>query len=391
MRTTLSGAVAFLLITAAAQAQSSGTVTFEVPFQWTAQSEEAGDARQDFGAAIDLEHLFASERGRLFYQMTMDSFGAPEGLRTWLHNAGAIGTFGSETRAIDIGGSFFWRANQDAWSDAGFRGVNLLASARMKPAETVTIATSYALYLRAFAEQPALDQVEHFGSMRALANLKSRTTLVGVVSIGRKSYDGRESVLVYSDVPAVDPLLSTGSVAGMGVGAAQGSRGWRQSLLFPVQVETVGGPGARTEWSWAARVAQSLDDRTGVWIEREERRTRGDLPPTIVWTPPLFYDDGVYDDPYVVDARTWRAGARHVFAAGAEIGGWVSESDRSYAGLTRNDTLRRAGLEAIIPLVSSAQGDVSAVIGYSFFRNASSDVLESYRAHQAIVGLRFGF
>ncbi len=390
MRTTLSGAVAFLLITAAAQAQSSGTVTFEVPFQWTAQSEDAGDTRQDFGAAIDLEHLFASERGRLFYQMTMDSFGAPEGLRTWLHNAGAMGTFGSETRAIDIGGSFFWRANQDAWSDAGFRGVNLLASARVKPAETVTIASSYALYLRSFAEQPALDQVEHFGSVRALANLQTRTTLVGVVSIGRKNYDGRETVLVVGDLPA-DVALGAGPAVDMGAGGAQGARGWRQSLLFPVQVETIGGPGARTEWSWAARIAQSLDDRTGVWIEREERRTRGELPPAIVWTPPLFYDDGVYDDPYVIDARTWRAGARHVFSAGAEVGGWVSESDRSYAGLTRTDTLRRAGIESIIPLLGGAQGDVSAVLGYSYFRNASSDALESYRAHQASIGVRFGF
>jgi hypothetical protein len=381
----ITSSLALLLFGAAtAPAQSSGTVTFDVPMQWTTQSGEPTNQRNDFGAAIDAEHLFASERGRLFYQMTMDSFGSPDAIRTWLHNAGVMGTFGNDRRAIDVGGSLFWRANQDTFGDSGFRGVNLLATARVKPLSTMTVSASYALYMRAFADQPALDQTEHYGSMRALVNLQTRTTLVGVVSIGRKAYDGQESVFVYNEISGSEPTpLSLGSQVGRG--------GWRQSLLHPVQVETVGGPGTRTEWSWAARVAQSLDDRTGVWLEREERRTNGDLPPAIVWTPPLFFDDGVYDDPYVIDARTWRAGARHLFAGGQEISGWASESDRSYAGLPRVDTLRRAGLEVVVPLFTRPGSQISAVGGYNYFRNLSSEEFESYQAHQATVGVRLGF
>jgi hypothetical protein len=159
----------------------------------------------------------------------------------------------------------------------------------------------------------------------------------------------------------------------------------------PAQATVSGASGVRTQWTWAARVAQSLDERTGVWIEREARRTRGDLPPAIVWTPPLFYDDGVYDDPYVIDARTWRAGLKHVFAAGPEISSQVSHSDRAYAGLARNDRLTRASLEASLPVVTGERLSVDLTGGYGYFRNDSSDSLEDYRAHVATAGLRFAF
>lgn len=381
MRARIVAILVALVLPIAAGAQPTGTVTFDVPLQRTNASGEPAATRLDFGAAVEAAHLFSSERGRVFYEMTMDSFGSPDRLRTWLHNAGVTGTFGSERRALDVGGSFFWRANEGTWSDAGFRGVNLLASARVKPLPTVTLGASYALYIRSFPDQSALDQTEHYGALRTLVNLPSRTTLVSVLSVGRKGYDGREPVVVYADVPTAGTLTS-----GQHMG-----RGWRQSVWQPASVELTGTSGTRREWSWAARIAQSLDDRTGVWLEREERRTSGDLPPAIVWTPPLFYDDGVYDDPYVIDARTWRVGARHVFEAAAEVSVWGSESERSYAGLDRRDTLRRAGTEAVFPLAAGARTQVSAVVGYDYFRNASSEVLESYRAHQGSVGLRLGF
>jgi hypothetical protein len=372
-----------LLSATVATAQPAGTFTIELPIQRTTASGAPADTQRDFGAALEFDHLFASERGRAFYEMTMEAFGAADGLRTWLHNAGVMGTFGTDQRAVDLGGSVFWRANEGSWADAGFRGVNLLASGRLKPSAAVTLAASYGMYLRSFPDEPALNQAEHYASTRALINLQTRTTLVTVLSIGRKAYDGREALVVYSEPPAsgVDPTQP----------ALHGGRGWRQSLLSAPIIETTGAPGARAQWSWAARVAQSLDERTGVWLEREERRTRGDLPPAIVWTPPLFYDDGVYDDPYVIDARTWRAGARHVFAAGPELSAWGSAAERAYAGLDRHDTLRRAGLEAMVPIRSGTRGQLSVVSGYTFFDNQSSEPLESYRAHQVSAGLRVSF
>lgn len=370
--------VAVLASGAPAFAQSSGEFTFDVPFQWTAPGDETTDGRTEIGANLSLDHLFASERGRLFYDMTVDSYGMDTALRTWLHNAGATMSFGSETRALDVGGSFFWRANEGDWSDAGFLGVNLLASYRLKPTAHLTITPSYALYIRQFGDQPALDQVEHFGAVRMIATFETRTTLAAAVSVGQKNYDGRELLVI------VEPLPVDGTL--------HGGRGWRQGGLFvPTRTEMTGAPGTRAQWTWAARIAQSLDDRTGVWIEREERRTDGDLPPAIVWTPPLFYDDGVYDDPYVIDARTWRAGAKHIFASGHEVSGWVSYADREYAGLARADELTRAGLDVLIPLASGANASLDVVAGYSYFRNISSEILESYRAHRASAGVRITF
>ena len=374
-------AVGAILITTPVAAQPSGRLAFDVPIQWTLPAADASSQRQDIGAEVALDHLFAKERGKVFYEMTLDSFGAPDALRTWLHNAGVVATLGGENRALDLGGSVFWRANDGAWADAGFRGVNVMASARTRFSPVFMMTSSYGLYARAFPDEPALDQIEHFGSVRWLANFPTHTTLVGAVSLGRKSYDGREAVIVVDET-----LPASGVTDPTHIG-----RGWRQGLMVPVSIDVTGEPGARTSWTWAARLAQSLDDRTGVWIEREERRTRGELPPAIVWTPPLFYDDGVYDDPYVIDAKTWRAGAKHLFERGDEVSGWVSYSDRSYAGLTRADTLTRAGVEVVTPLVNGVKASLEALTRYSWFRNASSDPLEGYRAHQLSVGLRVGF
>ncbi len=371
---------------APALAQAAGEVVFELPAQWTSELTDDTVRQQHVGGNAAVDYLFGGGRGRVFYELALDTFATPDAARTWLHNGGITGRFGGATRSFTIGGSTFWRANQGTWSDAGFRGINLLANAQLKPAQPFTLSSTYSLYVRAFPDQPALDQVEHFGSWRALLNLRSRTSLVGAVTLGRKTYDGRELVLVDTptpiDTPASQPIVSPGS----GI-----MRGWRQGGFVPIQVETIGGPGARNEWSWAARVAQSLDDRTGVWIEREQRRTSGDLPTAIVWTPPLFYEDGVYDDPYVIDADTWRAGMRHVFANGAEIGGTGSVSDRVYAGLTRSDRLTRALVDSSWPLWSRKSGGLDAVISYSYFHNASSELEESYRAHQFSAGVKVVF
>jgi hypothetical protein len=371
--------IGFVLLLACtpAAAQPTGEVVLNFPSRWM-QAGETTAQHTEFGASASLEHRFRDQRGRVFYDVTMDAFGTDEPLRTWLHNAGATATFGSDTRGVDMGGSFFWRANEGAWTAADFRGVNLLVSGRVKTASAVTLTGTYAFYARGFAEQPALDQIEHLGSARMLANFQTRTTLAAALSLGRKSYDGREITTAYDEVPVASALRGHGVAPNAG-------------LLAPAAAQVSGAPGVRRQFTWAVRVAQSLDDRTGIWIERESRRNGGDLPPAIVWTPPLFYEDGVYDDPYVVEAGTWRAAVKHQFAGGYELSAWGSRSARTYAGLERADILTRASVQGVVPVTSSARAAVDAVLEYSYFRNASSYALESYQASQVSAGLRLAF
>jgi hypothetical protein len=365
--------VLVLLLSASVSAQPAGEIVVDVPIRWM-QTGDGADRRTDPGAAASFEHRFNHEQGRLFYDMKMDAFGTDQPLRTWLHNAGATVSFGSTTRAFDVGGSFFWRANEGAWSAADFRGVNLLASARLQPLSTVTVTGTYGLYVRAFPEQPALDHTEHLGSARAVANFVTRTTIAAAFSTGQKRYSEREPVVSESVLPTLS-----------------GGRGFGRSLLASARTQLAGEFVARMQWTWALRLAQSLDERTGVWIERESRHTAGQLSPAIIWTPPLFYEDGVYDDPYVVEAATWRAGIKHVFASGHELEGWWSQSTRTYTGLERSDRLSRAGAQAVVPLIGSRAAALDLVMDYSYFHNDSSDTLESYQASRASAGVRIRF
>jgi hypothetical protein len=373
MRTLLFAAV-LLLLPFLSAAQPAGQFQIELPIRWT-----DGEAReQNVAGALGVEHMLGGQRVRLFYDLDTDAFGTGASLRTWLHNGGATATWGSDRRALDVGGAVFWRANQGAWADAGFKGINLLTSLRVKPRETFTMTGSYAFYARSFPDEPALDQIEHFASWRALVNLPTRTTAVALISIGQKNYDGRVMMTTTYDPPSYGDTV-------------RGGRGWRQGMFVPTRVEIEGAPGSRHQWTWAARLAQSLADRTGIWLELEQRRTAGDLPPAIVWTPPLFYEDGVYDDPYVIDATSWRAGAKHVFESGHELSAWASSSDRTYAGLARTDVLTRAGAEVLVPIARRRSAPVDLAAGYGFFRNRSDDPIQSYRTHQLSLGIRVAF
>jgi hypothetical protein len=272
---------------------------------------------------------------------------------------------------MSTGAAAFWRSNSGGWADAGFRGVNLQSTIE-RTVSRVTFTAAYNLYLRTFPEAAALNQQEHDGYVRALVNLQSRTTLVGVASSGWKRYDGDLTEMI---------------------------RGRGRSTISYTSVSQ---PATRTRWTWSARIAQSLDDRTGVWIEHEQRRANGDTPPALVWTPPLFYEDGVYDDPYVVEARTWRAGARHVFARGDELAVRINHSVRDFDGLSvlddagtpitgRSDTLWRNGLDAEIVLRSTHALDLILLAGYGYVHNTSIDPAETYRSHIGSIGLSIRF
>lgn len=384
LHTTALAVPMFLFGISLASAQPSGSINVQVPAQWGSDVEKQVNAT----GSVALDHGFASGRGTLFFDSALDRFAGTDPWQTWLHNAGVIGAFPIGKTRLEAGGSAFLRANTGPWADAGFAGLSGVALVE-RAWDALTLTGAYGAYVRRFGDLSALNQFEHQASLRAHANLPSRTTLIGAVALGGKTYEGSPA--------AVETALPV-DVGPRGIG--------RRGQLIPGRsVATLIGDAvnvgsARTQWSWTARVAQSLADRTGVWIEREERRTDGDPPPAVVWTPPLFYEDGVYDDPYAIDARTWRAGVKHAFPRGDELVFWASRSQRDFAGLVvdeassllREDTLLRAGIEARVPLTAGTRRiGVDLNGGYGYAWNRSSELLERYRAHALWVGFELAF
>jgi hypothetical protein len=365
-------------------AQPAGTMTFEFPIQATTVTGGPDQRAGILSGSGSIEHWFAQDRARVFYELAVDRFRTEEEWDTWLHNAGAVRTFAFGDTRVNTGAAAFWRVNSGGWADASFRGVNLQSTVE-RTLSRGGLTAAYNLYLRTFTDAPALDQMEHHGSLRGRVNLQSRTTLVGILSSGWKRYDG-------------DPAEMIEVASG---GATRG-RGRAAMLLNPTMSTSRSQPATRTLWTWSARVAQSLDDRTGVWVEREQRRANGDAPPALVWTPPLFYDDGVYDDPYVVESRSWRAGARRVFARGDELAIRIDRSVRDFDGLdvlddagiamaTRSDTLLRSGIDAEIVIRSTPAVDLILLAGYGYVRNTSKDEAETYRSQIGSIGLSIRF
>jgi hypothetical protein len=133
-----------------------------------------------------------------------------------------------------------------------------------------------------------------------------------------------------------------------------------------------------------------------VWLQYERRRTDGDTVPAVISVPPTFYDDGVYDDPYVADGPRWRAGVQHVFATGGGLNLALDRAGRDFTAAAvgdqaRTDVLTRGALEITWPVWSVRAADFDLVGGYAYVQNRSTDPLYAYRSHGLAAGLRAGF
>ena len=177
------------------------------------------------------------------------------------------------------------------------------------------------------------------------------------------------------------------------------------------------GPGLRTagvgvvtagdetagQLAWMLRVAQSVGPRTGLSLQYTRRSVFGAVPPVVVTTPALLFEDGVYDDPYASDASSVRGRLKHVFGSGAVAsieGQWL---DKAYVstvaldgtgallsdGALRKDTVWAAAASASVPVLGSRTGAISLALelGWRYTHHRSNDAFYRYNAHAVAAGL----
>jgi hypothetical protein len=343
--------------------------------------------------AMTTEYAFGA-RGRVFYELDAGDFSAPGAWTYAAHRAGGVFTAdlaapGSARLVLGLDGSL--RRNGAAWSDADFGALGAMANLELHPAQSTTLRLGYRFDARRFPDLEALDQQQHDAFASALSNLPSRTTLVAEVHLGGKSYAGEPAAADRPSSAAPDWAEAPG-------GGRRGiAPGWR-TLLAPATARTRAG-----QVQVLARVAQSLAERTGALVQVWAREVWGAVPPVLVTTPPLFYEDGVYDDPFASDAWGWRAAVKHVRPGGAVVGASVDGMRKEFAAalaldadgppppgdVRRTDRVVRATASATLPLFRSRGGpwQVDVQARYDYTRQDSNDLLSRYTAHGAAIGL----
>ncbi|MDO8835155.1 MAG: hypothetical protein Q7V01_06145 [Vicinamibacterales bacterium] len=401
LRLLVAGLSVVIATTAAAHAQPSFNVTLGGTFDSFTPVASAAEGRQNLAGTVNLEHLFADARGRVFYDLDGGEYDSPGDWSYFQHNAGFTYRFGGtdpNDRKLFLNGSAVKRTNGDAWTTAAYSGYGAGLNAEVHPGATSTLKAGYRLDYRSFADYAALTQVEQRVFSSALRSFESRTTLVGELQVGVKHYDGRVVTVSPGTGTEVIPVSSQGFGRGMGPGLRVTTR--------PVySVSNAEGSAGLT--SALARIAQSLTDRTGVHAQVLVRRTFGSAPPVLVTTPAGFFEDGVYDDPFASDALFLQAGMKHTFASEAEIAatGWWADKDYTGAvalgpdGLDlpgaplRADRVTLGQVSWTQPLFASRTGAVTldAELGYRFLRHRSNDSFYNYTSHAVAVGLSIGY
>lgn len=403
-------ALLLLAVATPAWAQTGGSVS--IGRTLTSFTGADAETRQGNSAEVMAEHKAANDTVRLFYTLDAGTFTTPGDWTYYLHNTGVTWHTAKDDKKprrpmLFVGGSLSWRSNGESWSAVGYRAVNLFTNVEWKPKDTRTLRAGYRFDARGFPDTPELDQAEHtlFGS--ALLNFRTRTTLIGEVRLGFKSYAGTTAVADTASVPMVPATTTTttaaGPVGGWGIGHGMGpstrvSQGWNS-------IRWVGEPAASRHITFLARLAQSLANRTGLSFQYTRRITGGGLPEVLVTTPALFFDDGVYDDPFASDANTWRASLKHVTAGGTEFEATAYRTTRDYrAALAldaegyettelRADTIERAGLGMSFPLFAKRTGPVglSLDVDYWYTRHKSNDAFYRYSSHVVGLGLTVSY
>jgi hypothetical protein len=387
-----------LALTASASAQPSFTATIGRWFEsTTSTASDPGDARTT-AAHLAAEYQTASERVRLYYDLDAGDFSAAGSWGYVLQTAGVSSRVDVRQgkHQVFFGGQAAWRTNGASWSNADFAALEGVLNAQLKLQPSTTLRMGYRLDVRRFPELQPLNHIEQLGFASLLVNLPSRTTLIGEVQFGRKNYE-RETATTLTPSASFD------------VGSRWRGHGLRVSASAAAPDATATGQDADRagQITWLGRLARSLSDRTGASVQYARRRTFGTVPPAIVETPPLFFEDGVYDDPYASDLDTLSATLKHVRPRGDVLEGWAAWIHKPYVATValdtggqprsgdprREDRVVRAGLSWTIPVRPGRTGsvDLDLIPGYLYTHSRSNDAFFTYTSHQVGVSVAVGF
>jgi len=357
--------------------------------------DDAAEDRLAAAGSLDAEYRFAAGRAALSYALDAATYSTPGDWSTLRNDL--VGTYRTDLGAsgrvrilFDAGAT--WTRNGDAWAAAGYRALGGGVGAEYRPSGGVTLRVGYGVAARDVSGVPELDQVEQGGFVGALVNLQTRTTLVGEIRLGGKSYAG-----AWLPVEPASPPVS---------GRGHASRGMGPTLRPPRLTAVRDGEHAgRVDWH--VRLAQSLADRTGLSVQYSARHTFGEVPPVLVTTPAHFFDDGVYDDPFASDARGVMATLKQVFEGAGVVQTWFGWQRRDYRatpaldldgrarpdGALREDRLWRAGARWNVPLFPERTGPwaLDLDLGYAFTRHRSSDAFYNYTSHAVTLALSIAY
>jgi len=400
VRRSLAGVALVMGTAAAAEAQPSLNVTFGGTFDSFAPVASAVEGRRNLAGTVNLDHVFADTRGRVFYELDGGDYDSAGDWSYFQHSAGftyRIGGADAANRKLFLNGSAVRRDNGQAWTTAAYSGFGAGVNGEMHPGAASTVRAGYRIDYRSFADYVALTQFEQRVFSSVLRSFQTRTTLVGEAQVGLKHYDGK-IVAMPAGGTEVIPAGSQGFGRGMGPSLRMVSR--------PVSL-VANAEGSAGLASVLARIAQSITDRTGAHAQMLVRRTFGSAPPVLVTTPAGFFEDGVYDDPFASNGLFVQTGVKHTFANDAEIAATAWWADKDYTGAlalgsdgrnlpgspARNDRVTLALVSWTQPLFAGRTGAITldADVGYRFLRHRSNDTFYNYTSHAVAVGLSIGY
>ena len=340
-------------------------------------SDETSDLINDLD--FRLNYTPKDSNINLFYHGDYISFLNTSERNIFLNNFGGsyYKSFGDKDKhKFYMGGNWLSRYNKEEYNYYNYKQLYLFTNQRFN-LNGLFLKTGYNFRYRSYAEIPDLTNYQHYLFLQANRSFKTRTSIIIETDFGYKSFKGTET------------FISTNG----------GGRG-RSSLPQTNQVPSM------SHFIIMARVAQSLHDRLGIYVQYRKQFSLTDET-SYVNSDSYFQDEELFDDPFSYESSAFSTKLTLILpkSTNLQIGGSINHKnyiteqafdlfdDTVGVGGSRTDVKQSISLNfsKTFYLNKKRLNSLKTYLNYSYIANESNSYWYNYKNNSIGVGVLINF
>ncbi len=343
-------------------------------------TEKTGDLISDFD--FRLNYTPKDSNINLYYNGDYISFLNVSERNIFLNNFGAgyYKNFGDKDKhQFYMGGNWLSRYNKEEYNYYNYKQLYLYINQRFN-LNGLFLKTGYNFRYRSYSYVPDLTNYQHYLFLQANRSFRTRTSIIIETDFGYKSFKGTETYISRN-------------------GGGKGKNSITQTSVTSNQVPNM------SHFILLARVAQSLHDRVGIYIQYRKQFSLTDET-SYVNSDSYFQDEELYDDPFSYESSAFSSKLTFILpkSTNLQIGGSINH--KSYiseqAFISVDDTVgignRTDDKQSIylnfsktFYLNKKRLNSLKTYLNYSYIVNESNSYWYNYKNNSVGVGVLINF
>ena len=332
---------------------------------------------------LSLNYTLKDSSTNLYYNVDYISFNNTSVRNILLNKVGSsyyrnFGEYGKHQ--FYVGGNLLSRINKEDYNNYNYNQIYLYSNQRFN-LKGVFLKTGYNFRYRNYSNIPDLTNFQHYLFIQTSKTFRTRTSVIFETDFGYKSFSGTES------------YVSTG-------GEGQGANSSSQTAITENKIPSL------SHIVLLTRVAQSLHDRVGIYIQyRKQINLTSET--AYVNSDGYFLDEELFDDPFSYSSSAFSSKLTLVLpkSFNLHVGGsfthkdyiaeraYISSEDTLGIGDLRTDDKRSIyfNFAKIFYPNQKWLSSITTYLNYSYIVNKSNSYWYDYKNNSVEVGVLMNF